>query len=424
MQNSFAKSLAGFGLHSKNESYLAAVSGGVDSMVLLSLFYEGGFRLAVAHLNYQLRGRESDLDEELVRNWCAMRNVPFHSKRVNTFELAEESNSSVQMVARNERYSFFEELMDSKGYSVTALAHHADDRVESLLINVLRGTGLRGLQGMPSRRGRFIRPLIEFRNLEIRQYAQRKGILFREDASNAKTDYQRNWVRHRLLPMLETFHPNSVSAMIVFCQRVERELPNYEALIQNELSEFDSSSALKLDKLRGSKVPFTLLKEALEPIGFSSDQVFEVLGMLDSESGSSVSSRTHRVLRDRESLLIEPLFRQENEPRLRFELIPRATISSLKTESNIALLNGDRITSSDLKLRKWQEGDRFKPLGMKGWKKISDFFIDEKLSISEKDKTWLLIYQDEVVWVVGMRLDNRFKVTTDTQKVLKISVFY
>lgn len=393
-------------------------------MVLLSLFYENGFRVAAAHCNYQLRGRESDLDEELIRNWCSVRNVPFHSKRVNTSELAVNSSSSIQMVAREERYAFFEELMDSEGYTVTALAHHADDRIESLLINILRGTGIRGMQGMPSKRGRYIRPLIDFRKQEILDHAKRYEIPFREDASNSKTDYQRNWIRLRLLPMIEVSNPGSVSKLIGLCQRVESELPNYDAFIKNELSDLGSESTLRIDKLRNSSAPFTLLKEALEPLGFSSDQVFEVLGILDSKSGTSVSSHSHRVLRDREFLFIEPISQQEKEPQLQFELMQRSSISSFQTELNVALVDGNRIDPSELKLRKWKEADRFKPLGMKNWKKLSDFFIDEKLSILEKEKSWLLTLGNEVVWVVGMRLDDRFKVTSKTQKVLKISVFF
>lgn len=424
MLGKFVALVGAFGIRPDKGLILVAVSGGVDSMVLLSLFHECGFRIGVAHCNYQLRADHSECDEELVRNWCSERDIPFHHKSINTLTLVEATNSSIQMVARNERYAFFNSLMVEYDYEATALAHHSDDRVESLLINILRGTGIRGLQGMPSKRGRFFRPLISVTKAEIIAFAESRMVPFRNDSSNAETDYQRNWIRLRLLPMIQAVDSDITAQLRAFCTRVESELPNYETFIQDELKKTGTEFAIEIKKLNQSKFPFTVLKETLDPLGFSSEQVFEVLGILDSISGKSVTSQTHCVARYREFLIIEPIYIEPKEPQIQFELIPLSATNSIKPERNSVYANGDRIVPSELKLRKWQQGDRFKPLGMKGWKKLSDFFIDAKLSAAEKQRTWLLTYGNDVVWVVGMRLDDRFKVNADTQKVLKISAFF
>jgi tRNA(Ile)-lysidine synthase len=422
MQSKFLSALNELLETSSETPILVAVSGGIDSMALASLFYENGFRIGVAHCNYQLRGKDSDDDEALVRDWCADRKIPLHIKKVNTSELARTSNDSIQMIARNERYGFFEELMSLHGYAVTALAHHADDRVESLLINVLRGTGIRGMQGMPSKRGWIIRPLINCTKEEIRQYAKLNSIPYRDDVSNRETNYKRNWVRLRLIPMLRASDDSSVNELHEFCEKVENALPAYESWVEKQISDALTGSGLSIGKINDSKAPFTLLKEHLKRKGFSSDQVFEVLSILDSASGAEVRSESHRVVKDRDHLIIEPLKSIQSVPELKYETLARSEVKSLKTDPNIALVDADLVRPSAFSLRNWQEGDRFKPLGMNGWKKLSDFFIDEKLSVSEKSKTWLLTNGSHIIWVVGKRLDDRFKVSSETQKVLKITV--
>ena len=431
MQSRFISSMESLLVPVSNEQILVAVSGGVDSMVLASLMHGSGYRMAVAHCNYQLRGADSDLDEKLVRDWCAQRQIPFHSKKVPTQRLAAETNDSVQMVARKARYAFFSQMMKEHGYVITALAHNLDDRIESLLINVLRGTGFRGLQGMPSRRKGLIRPLLGVSKQEIRAHAEKAAIPFREDASNTQTYYLRNWVRLRLLPMLNQIDPAALFKLQKLTERVELALPEYEKWIQERLSEARSDNGLSTEALLNSNAPFTLLKELLKSKGFSSDQVFEVLDIMDSESGREVASETHKVIKDREQLILAEKDALETKPRLQFELLDRNAIGTLNARRNVALLDAGLIgfgsvqpkeLDSALVLRKWKLGDRFKPLGMKGWKKLSDYFIDVKLSTLEKEKVWLLTHGNEIVWVVGHRVDDRFKVSDTTTIVLKIVV--
>ena len=408
------------GFPNDGKPILVAVSGGVDSMALAALLSESGYSIAVAHCNYQLRGADSDADEALVRDWCLEKAIPFFLKKVQTQKLSKQSRSSIQMVAREERYGFFETLMAEHGYSATALAHHADDRVESLLMNLLRGTGFRGFQGMPSKRDDYIRPLLGFTKAEIRNYANAENVPFREDQSNAETYYQRNWVRLKLLPMLNAIDNDSFDKLLRFSERSETERANYELWIRKLLDEIKTVNGISVEKLRSTEAPFTVLKELLEPKGFSSELVFEVMDILDSSSGVEVHSETHRVVKNREELLISELNLKGNEPALQFEILIRSDVKSLETESNVALIDADSLEQSELQVRKWKQGDKFKPLGMKGWKLLSDFLIDQKLSIPEKEQTWLLTFQGQIVWVIGMRLDDRFKITDSTQKVLRV----
>lgn len=421
MENRFLEFLQKLEVTSKKTPILLGVSGGVDSMVLAELFYSNSYNISVAHCNYQLRGEDSEADQNLVRNWCKKRSVPFFGKQIETKKLAKDSDGSIQMIARDTRYRFFSELCDKHGFEKVALAHHANDRVESLLINVLRGTGLRGMQGMPSRRGKFIRPLLSCTKSELVGYATEHQVPFREDTSNSEIYYQRNWVRLRLLPMLEASNKNVFQQLISLCERVENELPNYENWISGHLNRQTNPHEFPIGNIGNSKAPFTLLKEWLEPKGFNSDMVFEVLNILDSESGSEVVSSSHKVLRDRDSLLISQLGEESIPPKLEYSLIDRNQLNSLKTQPNIALVDSQLVDTTKLKMRKWKQGNRFKPLGMKGWKLLSDYFINQKFSVLEKEQVWLLIQNDEIVWLIGHRLDDRFKVKPTTQKVLKIT---
>ncbi|MCF8258299.1 MAG: tRNA lysidine(34) synthetase TilS [Flavobacteriales bacterium] len=424
MENRVREFLTDAGI-TPQDTTLVAVSGGLDSMVLLYLLYRFDISVAVAHGNFGLRGEQSDGDEQLVRDYCDQRSIPFHFRRFDTEALAERSNSSVQMVARDLRYNYFIELMKEHGHRFTALAHHADDRIESLVLNVLRGTGLRGFQGMPSVRGQFIRPLISFRRTELENFARLNDIPFRTDASNADTKYRRNRVRLQLLPMLRLHRPNADALLLHFAERVEKCLPDFEkwAEIQTGQLALFSNDALRVDrkKLNAHPYPFTILKETIGPLGFSSEQVFGLLHSKEARSGV-MDSGSHRLFVEENDLMIFENSVFETEPHLAMELMQLNEVLSLDTPPDTIIIDADSVNLDSLHVRKWNEGDRFRPFGMKGTKKLSDFFIDNKFSPSQKAMTWLLVHGRDIIWVMGHRMDDRFKVEERTEHVLRITM--
>jgi tRNA(Ile)-lysidine synthase len=421
MQNKFTQHLKENVFFEKKDKLLVAVSGGVDSMVLTHLLQIGGYNIALAHCNYRLRGAASDLDQKLVQEFAMNHKITCHVKIIETKSLVEGSNSSTQMVAREQRYQFFAELMEEHGYNFTVLAHNADDRIESLLMNVLRGTGFRGFQGMPAVRDEYVRPLLFATKNEIRTYAAEEGVNFREDESNAEISYQRNWIRLRLVPMLKSHDSSIEKKLLLFTQRAANLMHKAEEKVKKEAAGVlsESQDQLVLSKLQDSEIPFTKLRELLNPKGFSSDQIFEVLALVQSESGAIVENESYRILRDRDSLIIEQKNKNAIKPHLSFQML--STVESLVTKPNIILVDSELVNQDKLEMRKWRVGDRFKPFGMIGWKKLSDFFIDQKLSIIEKENLWILTQGDEIVWVIGMRMDDRFKVTSQTKSILKIT---
>jgi len=410
---------------SDSDIILVAVSGGVDSMVLLHLLHSLGISVAVAHCNFGLRGEASDGDEQLVSDYCKERSISFHSRKFDTRASVNETNSSVQMVARDLRYDFFKELMETHCYRFTALAHHADDRIESLVLNVLRGTGLRGLQGMPSVRGPFIRPLITFRKKELEEFATQHEVPFREDASNAEAKYRRNRVRLHLLPMLRLLRPDAEEHLLHFAERVEESIPDFERwsdMQRNNLSKFhDNALRIDREKLNAHPYPFTLLKEVIGPLGLSSEQVLELLREKDAQSGV-MDSDSHRLFIEKDALVIFGRDVLQTAPRFSVERMRMEDVRSLDTPPDTIIIDAGLVNPDRLSVRKWAEGDRFRPLGMKGTKKLSDYFIDNKFTASQKATTWLLVHGEDIVWVMGHRMDDRFKVTDRTDEVLRISL--
>lgn len=417
----------------EGKKLLIACSGGLDSVVLTHLFKKLNYDIGVAHCNFSLRGIESDGDESFVLDLAETLAIPVFTETFDTKKFAKEHKVSTQMAARDLRYRWFEEIMKDFKYDYLLTAHHADDDLETFLINLSRGTGLRGLTGIPEWNQKVIRPFLPFGRDEILKYAKENNVYWREDSSNSETEYLRNKLRLEVLPSFK----KAADGLLGSFQNTRKHLrdsqnliEDYMALVYNlAISEF--SEGYKLDILKLKELPHTeaLLFELLAPFGFT--DLPTITELLDSQSGKQVFSKTHRLLKDRGVLLLTEIaqnqelteiFISENEKKISapIALEFKSTGKIGNTTDSILYVDKDKI-QYPLHLRKWREGDHFQPFGMQGKKKLSKFFKDEKLSLVAKEKIWVLCSADQIIWIVGYRADERFKVTAKTKEILKIS---
>ena len=416
----------------REKRLLLAVSGGVDSVTLVHLLKDLSCQFALAHCNFQLRGEESDEDQHFVEALAGRLELQLHQKRFDTQERRENSKGSVQMVARELRYSWFDELMDTHNYDYLLTAHHADDNLETLLINLMRGTGLRGLTGITSVSDKIFRPLLEFDKESIFQYAKKQGYYWREDSSNQKSDYLRNQLRKEVIPTLKRIKPQLLQTSGQTMKNLmgsQALLDDYVQLIANlVLTETDRGIELNIEQLKGLPHPEQLLYELLWTYGFTAWS--DIVHLMDAQSGKQVFSPSHRLIKDREVLILSP---REDEPSIgSFSIGPDTSeiddpvnlrfsrVDQWKaTNAHVAFIDEEKL-DFPLEIRPWKAGDFFYPLGMSGRKKLSKFFKDEKLSLTEKENLWLLCNGEEIVWIIGHRMDERYKVSRDTQQILKI----
>jgi tRNA(Ile)-lysidine synthase len=425
-------------LFATGDRILLAISGGIDSMVMLHLLNQLNILTGVAHCNFQLRGSESDEDALFVQTSAEMLGLPFYLAKFETEAYAEENHISIQMAARELRYTWFENIRKSNDYTYIATAHNADDSAETFFINLSRGCGLDGLTGIRQKSGSIIRPLLFANRNEITEYARRKGISFREDSSNATDKYLRNFIRHNVLPVLDEAHSNFRKGIQTTLQNLVNNQLVYDYFIEKTREDLIESvnETVCIDIYKLQQLPQTsvFLWELLNPYNFNRDTCFEIASSLEAQPGKVFLSPTHRLIKDRTQLILTRLPKQENpvfylEP----DNIPEGTPFDIEfTVSDWhehALINKDRNTAMfDLKLlewplvlRKWRAGDYFAPLGMENLKKVSDFLIDQKVSLYEKENTWVLESGSRICWIVGKRIDHRFRVTDATKKVLTIN---
>ncbi|MGM5631991.1 tRNA lysidine(34) synthetase TilS [Apibacter raozihei] len=415
----------------KNKKYLLAVSGGADSMVLLDLFVSSDLNYSVVHCNFQLRGEDSLEDENLVRNYCDQKGIELFVRRFDT--LSEKKNrESVEMTARKLRYDYFFELCKNQSFDYIVTAHHLNDQAETFFINLLRGSGLKGLSGMNYLAGRVLRPLLNCTQKEIISYALNKKILWREDHTNQELDYLRNKIRHIIIPELQNmnqaFLPQIKKSMQIidsshqFIIKKSRELAE-EALINN-------NHGIKLfDREQFKKSDFILVYLIFSEFGFTDEN--DVNNILKASTGSTFQSKTHKIWIDRKHLIIEPII--IDQPKV-FEVIDKIPLQDsfplpLKLSLEVSPDNGmynEMIDWEKVKLpiyiRNWQEGDYFYPINGNGKKKISKYLKDLKISVFNKTKVLVLCNADgKIIWLINYRLDNRFKVTTTTTKYLGMS---
>ena len=419
---------------------LLTVSGGVDSMVMMHLFVEAGFNVGVAHCNFQLRGTESEEDEVLVAEQAAALGVPCYNRRFDTKGEMAATGESVQIAARRLRYGWFAELCTDEGYDTIAVAHHADDSIETFFINLLRGTGLKGLTGISLTNGRIIRPLLFATRHEINDYAEAHKIPFREDSSNRSTKYLRNKIRLGIVPRLREIVPSFTQTMGSNIDRltdaqhfINHAIGKIEAEAVEHFGGEDIINPAKID--RGFPLNFVIYELMSQNYGFKGDVVDSLCDALRAgATGKRFYSRDWVAYIDRGRIVISRIG-VDDECEVPFDLgkskvycgnsvlyIERTNIDhidSLFQPDNIALLDADTLTEP-LTLRKWREGDRFVPLGMSGEKKVSDYLINSKVSMAEKSRQFVLCAGEQIVWLVGHRIDERYKITSATENVVKI----
>jgi tRNA(Ile)-lysidine synthase len=425
-------------LFTRDQSVLLAVSGGVDSVVMAYLFREAGFIFSIAHCNFQLRGEESLRDEAFAADLAARLQVPFYQIRFDTIAYAESKRVSIQVAARELRYEWLEKARLTAGCSYIATAHHMQDNAETVLMNLCKGTGIAGLHGILPKQGSLIRPLLFTQKEYILTYAELYGIAFVEDSSNITVKYTRNFFRHNVLPVIKTSYPTVVSNIGAGIQRFREAEILYGQALQQHIKRLVEQKGnmfmipvLKLQKT----VPLqTVAWEIFRQYGCSSAQLPAVLELLYSGSGKLVETATHRIIRDRQWLLITPIVDEEavviviEKDRtniatanglLKLKTVDRTAIHTIPTAATTACLDKGTL-QYPLLLRKWKQGDYFYPLGMRKKKKLSRFFIDQKLSLPQKEHIWVLESSKRVVWIVGMRIDDRFKITDHTKELLMI----
>ncbi len=453
-----------------NPSILLAVSGGIDSMCMLHLFHRIYYaNFAIATVNFSLRGEESDEDEEMVQNWAAAKGVKCYSTQFDTKGYANQKGISTQMAARELRYEWFYKIMDSNSFDYLAIAHNLNDSVETFFINILRGTGINGLTGIKRRKDRVIRPLIGFTRREIAEFVKEEGVPFREDSSNIENHYSRNRIRNMIFPEFEMINSS-------FLRTVERDMQNIEAasdvledLIKERRSLFfeGSSDRISIERVMGERRADFWLYSLLSEYGFNALQTEQIMCALKGQPGKEFHSESHLLIKDREYLLLYPkgsikelptcereeftidyigvgdeselvvdglkiFFRVKKidnnyNPKKKRRENSELTGDLFGNISGLFAVESEMSVDSDklqypLVIRRWTEGDRFMPLGMTGFKKVSDYLTDIKLDKNSKERQYVLLSGDKIIALLGLRIDERFKITSESRTSLDITI--
>ena len=413
---------------------LLAVSGGVDSMTMLHLAHCSSLQrpLAVAHVNFSLREGDCDRDEELVRSACAQWGIAFYTKKFDTRAYAAQNGVSIEMAARELRYGWFSELMETEGFGRLLVAHHKGDAAETMLLNLVRGTGLRGLAGIRSANGNILRPMLIFGREQIEGYAAENAIAFREDSTNSDVSIARNRIRHNVLPQLAAINPSVLDTMsgemLRFAQ-AQAVLDDMFGQVRDRLCSSEGDAlCISIAGLEAEPQRDYWCYRLLEPYGFTASQIADVQQAATAQSGKEFLSATHRLIRDRAFYKIYPLIAAA-EGRVEMEVFPaEADFDARKAPAGVLYADAD-ILAGPLKCRPWQQGDRFRPLGMRGSRLVSDFFTDLKLDREQKKRAAIVYYEDEagehivaVAGIVSPRIDDRYKITPATRRVASIRI--
>jgi len=423
----------------KGKGVLVAISGGADSVALLHYLVSNGYYCVAAHCNFHLRGDESDHDETFVRQYCDELSVPLHVAQFDTKEYAQQRKLSIEMAARELRYQWFFKIIEQEKLQGVAVAHHADDAAETFLLNLVRGTGIRGLTGMKSKAGRVLRPFLHYSRQDIELYCRAHKLRYVTDSTNASDAYTRNRIRHNVIPQLKTINPSFLSTMRGNMEHLNQIFALFDSqvkqLSKRAVVELDGQTLIAMDHLKQLPMLEPFIFELLFPKGFNSDVVHKIARCVDEERwGRIFFSQKYRAIVDRYNIVIVPRDKDVEDKEFDIEQdklemftpihlairqFPMSPDFKFSRDNKIAHFNADKLYFP-LTLRRWRNGDTFRPLGMKNFKKLSDFFVDQKMSRVEKEDVWVLESGGEVMWIVGQRIDDRFKVVNGCKEVLEI----
>lgn len=438
MIDDFKKYIRDNDLAGEGDKILLAVSGGIDSMVMTHLFIESGYKTGIAHCNFSLRDEESDLDEELVSDFAHDHNIPFFSIRFDTRKYSAAKGISIQMAARELRYEWFEEIRSGNGYKCIAVAHNLNDNIETLIINLTRGTGLAGLAGIRNKNNYIIRPLLFATRDRITEYCTANGIRYREDRSNADTKYTRNKIRHSVIPVLKEINPSIESTLNETADRfsdINDIVNGYITRLRGKISEQKGEHlSFNINSLKKYLHNRAVIFELFRDFGITSVRINDLIKLVNGNTGARLITESHRILKNRNELIVsqeaeavvEPVSIDNIDELAEAPGIVSAFYADITdtfeipSDPSVACLDASRITFP-LVMRKWKPGDYFIPLGMNQKKKLSDYFIDNKYSILEKENKMILECKGSITWIIGDRIDNRFKITRNTKKALIIN---
>jgi len=437
MLEEFKKFISENNLLNSGDKVLLAVSGGIDSMVMAHLFLRNKQGIGIAHCNFSLRGKESDKDEDIVRMFATENKIPFYTIRFETKDYARKNKLSVQMAAREMRYKWFEEIRQNNKYDYVAVAHNLNDNIETLLINLTRGTGLAGLAGIKPLSGLIVRPLLFATRQKIQAYRDLNEIDFREDRSNADTKYIRNKIRHKIIPVLKEINPSIEATLNEEAERFS----GFSEIVSEYISKLRENVSEERDKLVTFNIALlknhyhnrAVLFELFKPFGITGSLLTDLIKVIEGKTGGLIITDTHRIIKNRMEIIIsegelpnETSFKIESTEAL--SIFPGVTSArkvritktyEIPSEPHMACLDFQKV-SFPMIIRKWKTGDYFYPLGMKQKKKLSDYFIDKKYSKFDKENIFILESDGRIVWIIGDRIDNRFKITSSTKQGLLI----